>query len=412
MDSPARPAPERALSLDAYRGFVMLLMAGEVLRFHAMAGNFPDSGFWNFLSHHQDHAPWRGCTLHDLIQPSFSFLVGCALPWSIANRQARGQGPAGMWIHTAWRALALIFLGVFLRSTHSKFTNFTFEDTLSQIGLGYVFLWTLAWKSWRIQLASLLVILVGYWAWFASYPLPATGFDPATVGAKPDWNHLMEGFAAHWNLNTHPAHHFDHWFLNLFPRQKPWLFNGGGYVTLSFIPTLATMILGLLAGQWLRRKDLPDLTRIGFLALAGLVTLGLGTVLDLTGLCPSVKRIWTPAWVLVSGGWCALLLAGFHFIADVRQWHRPMLPLVVVGMNSIFTYVIAHLWDGFFKANTTNHLNTLLLAWRGPAILEEGDNAWKILFGLYSPVAEGFVVLFLIWLCCFWLWRRRIFLRI
>jgi predicted acyltransferase len=412
MDSPARPAPERALSLDAYRGFVMLLMAGEVLRFHAMAENFPANGFWNFLSHHQEHAPWRGCTLHDLIQPSFSFLVGCALPWSIANRQARGQGPTGMWIHTIWRALALIFLGVFLRSTHSKFTNFTFEDTLSQIGLGYLFLWALAWKSWRIQLASLLLILLGYWAWFAFSPLPPADFDAASVGAKPNWPHLMDGFAAHWNLNTHPAHHFDLWFLNLFPRQKPWLFNGGGYVTLSFIPTLATMILGLLAGQWLRRKDLPHLTRIGTLVIAGLASLGFGTLLDLTGICPSVKRIWTPAWVLVSGGWCALLLAGFHFIADVRQWHRPMLPLVVVGMNSIFTYVIAHLWEGFFKANTTNHLNTLLLAWRGPAIFDPGENAWKILFGLHAPVAEGFVVLALIWLCCFWLWRRRIFLRI
>ncbi len=390
----------------------MLLMAGEVLRFHAMAERFPGNGFWSFLAHHQEHAPWRGCTLHDLIQPSFSFLVGCALPWSIANRQARGQDSSGMWIHTLWRALALILLGIFLRSTHSKFTNFTFEDTLSQIGLGYVFLWALAWKSWRIQLASLLVLLFGYWAWFAFHPLPDAAFDPATVGVKPDWPHLMQGFAAHWNLNTHPAHHFDHWFLNLFPRQKPWLFNGGGYVTLSFIPTLATMILGLLAGQWLRRKDLPNLTRIGALTIAGLTSLGLGTLLDLTGVCPSVKRIWTPAWVLVSGGWCALLLAGFHLIADVRQWHRPMLPLVVVGMNSIFTYVIAHLWEGFFKANTTNHLNTLLLAWRGPGIFAEGEDAWQILFGLHAPVAEGFVVLSLVWLCCLWLWRRRIFLRI
>ena len=141
----ATPAPPTRMgSLDAYRGFVMLLMAGEVLSFHKTSQNLPDSGFWSFLAHHQSHAPWQGCTLHDLIQPSFSFLVGCALPWSVANRRTGGQSYGAMFLHTLWRAFALIALGVILRSTGSTLTNFTFEDTLSQIGLGYTFLWLLA----------------------------------------------------------------------------------------------------------------------------------------------------------------------------------------------------------------------------------------------------------------------------
>jgi len=411
MDSTQVPAPQRAASLDAYRGWVMLLMAGEVLGLHAVARNLPDSAFWGFLAHQQDHVSWRGCTLHDLIQPSFSFLVGCALPWSIANRRARGQGPAGMGLHTLWRAFLLIALGIFLRSTGSRFTNFTFEDTLSQIGLGYVFLWFLAWRSIRVQTLALATILIGYWALFALYPLPPAGFDTTTVGVPRDWADWMTGFAAHWNKNTNPAHAFDVWFLNLFPRIKPWLFNGGGYMTLSFIPTLGTMILGLLAGQWLRRTDLSSVRRISGLVTAGLTGLALGTVLDLTGICPSVKRIWTPSWVLFSGGWCALFLAAFHAVADLRVVRLPVFPLMVVGMNSIFTYIIAHLWEGFFKFNTTNHLNTLLLATHGPDAVNAGG-FWKHAFGPYAPLAEGFTVLFLIWLCCAWLWRRKIFLRL
>jgi heparan-alpha-glucosaminide N-acetyltransferase len=406
------PVPKRLGSLDAYRGFVMLLMAGEVLHFGKVSANLPDSGFWQLLAHHQDHVEWRGCVLHDLIQPSFSFLVGCALPWSVANRRERGQTQGGMFFHTLWRAFALVALGIILRSTGSRLTNFTFEDTLTQIGLGYTFLWLLAWRGLTTQLVALFSLLVGYWAWFAFSALPPAGFDPSSVGVPKDWPHQLTGFAAHWNKNTNPAHYFEVWFLNLFPRSQPFRFNGGGYLTLSFIPTLATMVLGLLAGQWLRRADLTALERIRGLVLAGLTGLALGTTLDLTGICPSVKRIWTPAWVLFSGGWCALFLAAFHALVDVQGWRRLAFPLVVVGMNSIFTYVIAHLWDGFFSSNLTKHLNTLVVWLAGPDALKPDASFWTLTFGPYAPLANGAAVLGLIWLCCLWLWRRQVFIRI
>src|SRR5213079_1997443 len=120
----------RLASLDAYRGFVMFLMMAEVLRLCRVAAALPESGFWKFLCHHQSHVEWYGCSLHDLIQPSFSFLVGVALPFSIASRIARGQSKLHMMLHAFWRALLLICLGFFLRSTNASQTNFTFEDTL------------------------------------------------------------------------------------------------------------------------------------------------------------------------------------------------------------------------------------------------------------------------------------------
>ena len=150
----------------------MFLMMAEVLNLRDVARNVPGSKLWELLHHHQSHVEWVGCSLHDLIQPSFSFLVGVALPFSMAGRLARGQSKARMTAHALWRSLILVALGIFLRSRTGSQTNFTFEDTLSQIGLGYTFLFVLAFFSARVQWIALGVILIGYWAAFALYPAP------------------------------------------------------------------------------------------------------------------------------------------------------------------------------------------------------------------------------------------------
>ena len=159
--------PDRLVSIDAYRGLVMFLMMAEVLEFGHIARVHPESGFWQFLAHHQSHVEWVGCSLHDLIQPSFSFLVGVVLPFSLASRLARGQSRARMAFHALWRAFLLILLGVFLRSIGHHQTYWTFEDTLSQIGLGYGVLFVLGLRPFREQWIALAVIIVGYWAAFA-----------------------------------------------------------------------------------------------------------------------------------------------------------------------------------------------------------------------------------------------------
>ena len=107
------PTTPRVASIDVYRGFVMLLMMGEVLSFERVSKALPESGFWQFLAWHQSHVEWVGCSLHDLIQPSFSFLVGVALPYSIAGRVDRGASKGNMLFHAFKRALILIFLGIF-----------------------------------------------------------------------------------------------------------------------------------------------------------------------------------------------------------------------------------------------------------------------------------------------------------
>ena len=136
---PALPTV-RNVAVDAYRGLVMLLMMGEVLQFAKVSAYYNHSIFWKILGWNQTHTEWSGCSLHDMIQPSFSFLVGVALPYSIRSRQRKGAQFSKMLLHTIWRSVVLIALGILLRSLHSSQTNFTFEDTLTQIGLGYTFL--------------------------------------------------------------------------------------------------------------------------------------------------------------------------------------------------------------------------------------------------------------------------------
>lgn len=385
--------PQRLSSLDAYRGFVMSLMMAEVLRFHAVYAAMPDSPFWKFLTYHQSHVEWVGCSLHDLIQPSFSFIVGVALPFSIMARRAKGQSNSAMARHAFLRALILVLLGVFLRSNGRSQTYWTFEDTLSQIGLGYGFLFLLGFRSARAQWTAFAAILIGYWTLFAVFPLPGPDFDWASIGNPKQ---TLQGFAAHWNINTNPAWKFDTWLLNLFPREKPFTANGGGYSTLSFIPTLATMILGLIAGGVLNSQRSPK-QKVLWLAGAGLAGLLAGWLMGWLGICPVVKRIWTPSWVLFSGGWCLLLLAAFYVIIDISGIKAWSFPWRVIGMNSIAAYCIAETLRNWTMGTLKTHL---------------GQDFFKLFGNAYEPLFLGACVLLLWWLVLFWMYRRRIFLRI
>jgi predicted acyltransferase len=396
MNTLPNSSVSRLSSADAYRGFVMLLMMGEVLNFSQVAQNLPTSAFWSFLSFHQSHVEWVGCSLHDLIQPSFSFLVGIALPYSLANRLSKGSSFRSLLFHAIWRSFILIFLGIFLRSQYSKMTYFTFEDTLTQIGLGYTFLFLLGFRSPKVQLIALIALLLGYFLAFALYPLPSSSFDYASVGVAPDWGHLLQGFEAHWNKNSNLAWRFDVWFLNLFPREQPFTYNGGGYATLSFIPTLATMILGLLAGNLLKSNYLPK-DKLKRLVLMGLGTLLAGILLDVLGICPNVKRIWTPTWVLFSGGCCFLLLSFFYFVMEIWEKKSWSFPLLVLGTNSIAAYMIADTMVGYIRKTLFIHL---------------GDSFHTRLGEAYAPLVVGIVILGIEWLILYWLYRKKIFIKI
>ncbi len=387
------PPPTRLDGVDAYRGLVMLLILFELLKF-ATVGKDSGNAFMSFLGFHQTHVEWVGCSLHDLIQPSFSFLVGVSLPFSLAARRAKGHGTAGLAVHAFWRAFLLVMIGIVLSSFGEPIPDVVFTNTLAQIGLGYGFLFLLALRPVRDQWVAVGALLVGYWALFALWPVA----DGPGAGVKPEWfeQHGLAGFAAHWNKNANPAAAFDVWLLNLFPRQSEFVFNRGGYATLSLIPTLATMILGLIAGGVLK-SERGGWAKVGWLAAAGVVGLGAGWLLGWLGVCPVVKRIWTPSWVLFSGGWCFLLLAGFYAVNDVIGWRRWAFPLVVVGTNSIAAYCMS---------------NSPLKSEAGKLVKRHFGRFFETVGPPYETLVTGAATVLVLWLILLWMYRRKVFIKV
>lgn len=411
----------RSVALDAMRGLTMLLMAsaglriGEVVRANPSLLDVPVGNTipwfywryyfgwlgkltptWGFLKYHTDHVMWAGCSFWDLIQPSFMFLVGVAVPYSIASRLAKGQSKLRMFLHAAWRSVLLVALGVFLASNGRPRTNFLFTNVLAQIGLGYFFLFCLGWTKPVWQAVAAYGILFLYWLAFALYPAPPAGFDFATVGLPGHFSYHPSGFGAHWDVNTNLASAFDRWFLNLFPRSDKFVGEAGGYATLNFIPSLATMIFGLMTGTLLRSKAGAGKKLLVLLAGAA-VGLGLGWVLDWSGICPSVKRIWTPSFALFSTGWVLVGLAFFYLVVDVIRFKAWTYPLLVIGANSILFYMMFQLWWGFFKKTTDTHLGWWLYGWLNRAFI---------------PMLQASIMLLSMWLIAWWMYRRKVFVRI
>lgn len=387
--------PERLVSLDAYRGAIMVMMASGGLGMARVAEEHPDSAIWQAIAHHVEHASWAGFTLWDVIQPAFMFMVGVALAFSVANRRARGQNFGRMFFHALWRAVALVLLAVFLSSAWSRQTEWSFANVLAQIGLGYPILFLLAFAKPRTQWLAAFGILFAYWLAFALHPLPPVDFDWASVGVPADWPHLT-GFAAHWEKNANVAAAFDRWFLNLFPREEPFVFNRGGYATLNFVPSIATMVFGLLAGGLLRR-DRPLAHKLARLVLFGVLGVIIGTVIAWAGLCPIVKRIWTPSWTITSAGVVMLLLAGFVAIIEGLRWKRWAFPFVVVGLNPITLYCLWQLGGSFIRDNLRRHL---------------GQDIFEIFGPTYTQTLQRASALLILWLVLLWMYRRKIFIRL
>ncbi|MEM8946306.1 MAG: DUF5009 domain-containing protein [Planctomycetota bacterium] len=386
---------ERLESLDAYRGLVMLLLAFSAVNWdwmYAIEAAYPDSTLLKQLLRHFDHVDWEGIVLWDMIQSSFMFMVGVSLAYSYGSRQRRGHDFNKMFGHAAQRALLLVLLGIFLRSLGRESTYWTLEDVVSQIGLGYVGLFLLWNRPWRLQLGCALGLLLAYWLLFACWPLPESTYDYAAVDGKV----YYDGFFAHWNKNAHPGHYFDQWFLNLFPREEPFVANNGGYNTLNFVPSLSTMIFGLMAGEQLRIGK-SGATNLKILTFSGIVVVAAGWSLHFVGACPIVKKVWTPSFGLVSTGYCLLTLALLYAVIDLLKWRSWSWPAGIVGRNSIAMYCMIYLIAPWILATLQRHF---------------GESLFRAIGDQFQPLLENLAVGVCLWLICYWMHRREIFLRI
>jgi heparan-alpha-glucosaminide N-acetyltransferase len=459
--APTKPRPGRLASLDAFRGFIMIMLAAGgfgIARFASLPEDAPvwkqcDFEWWQWLQFHFEHPEWKSISgditvsFWDLIQPAFMFMVGVAMPFSYAKRERKGQKGLGRFVHAFVRAVVLVLLGVFLYSLGKERTNWIFTNVLAQIGLGYFFVYLLLGRRFGTHLCALAIILLGYFFFFYAN-VPPAGFDYAAVNAKADRDEIFDGQFAAWSKNANAASDFDLWLLNelrtpaaklaepndvdgdadnddadeqtegepvaevpvevsvmrrwFFANSEPFKFNGGGYTTLNFVPSIGTMLLGLMCGQLLmsRRNKWANLA---ILLAAGAICLVDGVLMDWF-MCPIVKRIWTPSWTMFSGGWVIWMLAAFYFVFDILPLKKLAFPLVVVGMNSIVMYMMGQLIRSWVTDNIVKtHFTGVLESMFGAEALADD------MFGRLIYPTAAFVVF---WLIAFWMYRKRLFVRI
>jgi predicted acyltransferase len=393
----AENASKRLHSLDAYRGLVMLAMASAGLRLPEVVKRLPADApyrsIWEAAAAQFDHTTWRGCTFWDLIQPSFLFIVGAAMPFSDARRREQGQDWGGRLFHALGRSAILILLAIFLGSHGKAQTDFSFVNVLAQIGLGYTFVFLVLDRPWVQQLGVALAILDGHLGRLRH-------LSPARSPARPERarHHLGRRDVLGVRRPLEQEHQRRGRLRPLVPESVPPALERtlrvqpGGYATLNFVPSIATMIFGVLAGQWLRERRTGG-RRSWASRSPGPPAWRWGVVMD-AYLCPVVKRIWTPSWVFFSTGWTCGLLALFYGVIDVRGYRSWAFPLVVVGANSIAIYVMAQCLKPYTAATLKTHL--------GPHIFD----------GTYGPMIQSASVLLVFWLICFWMYRNKIFVKI
>ena len=388
----------RLVSLDVYRGIALaaLLLASVNSDWYlAVSGGLPHSGLAQFIGFQAAPSAWAGATISDLLQPAFLFIAGVALTYSCNRRVLFGQHYRALFLHVVGRSTLLVFLGIFLESTGSAQTQWTFTHPLTQIGLGYPVVFLVWDRGWKVQGIVATAILAFTWLRFAVAPLPGADFD-WSIAEGEGWKEPLTGFAAHWNKNANPAHAFDVSFLNRFPRTEPFLADPGGYATLNFIPSLVVMIFGLMAGDFVRTCG-RSWEVVKLLAIAGSAGLLLGICLDAAGWCPLVKRIWTPSFVLYSTGWSLMALAGLYAVVDLLMLRRAALPFIVLGMNSLTVYLLIQLLGDWLNQTLQTHFGEDYAAFAGEAL---------------QPLWENLVVGLAVWLIAWLLYRKRLFFRI
>lgn len=357
----------RLYSLDFFRGLTMFLLIAEftALFNHLTAPALEGSWvYWLGMQFH--HHPWAGLRFWDLIQPFFMFIVGVAMPFSIGKRLARGDSQASIRQHVFRRALLLLLLGWGLYCIGPGRIVFRFQNVLAQLAFTYLLAYLLMRRPASFQLLFSLGLILLTEILYRSFAVP--GYDHAFVPNENfgTWLDLQYGGA---DLNGH-------------------------WVAFNAVPTAAHTIWGVLAGQLLMSSRSQQ-QKLRYLLVAGLAALAAGYAIS--PFTPIIKRICTSSFILVSGGYTLLALALCYWIIDVKKWRKGVAFFAIVGMNPLFIYLFAHLGGADFLRQIVQPFSTSLLGWTG---------------ALPTAIITSLVVLFLLWYLCYWLYEKRIFIRI
>jgi predicted acyltransferase len=354
------------MAIDALRGFDMFWILGADLIIRSLS-KISSTPFTRLLARQMDHCEWAGFHFYDLIFPLFVFIVGISLVFSV-TRQRKRQGRPATLRRIVARSAILFLLGIFyMGGVASGFQNVYLAGVLHRIAVAYFFAaFMFCFFSTRGLVAICISLLVGYWVLMRFVPLPETGLSPDL------------SIPGH-NL----AHYLDERFL---PGRK---FEG---TLLSTMAAVANCLLGVFAGLLLRNNLITPPKKVLWLARGGILSLIAGFVWSMD--FPIIKLLWTSSYVLVSCGIGALLMALFYQVIEIWRFQAWARPFVWIGMNAITVYIVA------------NIVNFQKLALR----FVGGDirNA----LGVYADLAQATVGTLLAVLFVYFLYRRRVFLRL
>lgn len=308
----------RLLSLDALRGFDMLWIIGAESLVKGLR-KISGSGPIEFVADQLEHVAWQGFHFEDLIFALFIFIVGISLVFSLTR--ALQQSPRGAAVkRIVRRAVVLYLLGIFYYGGFSTpFHDIRLVGVLQRIALCYFFAALLfCYLKPESLIAVCAGLLIGYWALMTFVPVPGIGSG---------------NFAERKNL----ANYIDKQYLPL----RKWDGDHDPEGLLSTLPAIATCLLGVFAGLWLRKQNVSAQRKVLYLAGAGVAGVMLGWLWGLQ--FPVIKKLWTSSFVLVAGGYSALLLALFYQVVEIWKWQKWTQPLVWIGVNPITIYMAVNL---------------------------------------------------------------------
>lgn len=337
----------------------MLLLISHGFGIHEA---FKNNASYTWLADQFEHAAWAGCTLWDLIQPAFTFIVGVAIPLSTARRMAQGATSGELFKHVLWRAGFLIVLSNVLSNWNTtQGLKFQLINVLCQIALGYVVCFAIMQLSFRMQAVAALSMMVLHHALFFLFPGADGVFSQAgNVGAVLDAKLLGYNYS-------------------------------GYYTTLNFLGNSITILFGVWTGMLLNHyRSHAERLKVLLGCAAGSFALGLLLAMWI----PMVKRLWLGSFTFFSAGWVLLAFAACYWLIECKGWRKGTFPAVVVGMNCIFIYSFSQVLRGWLARGV-------------------GNFTGKFEFlGDFGAIPLNLVVMAIMWYFCYWLYQRKIFFKI
>ncbi|HEY5885841.1 MAG TPA: DUF5009 domain-containing protein [Pyrinomonadaceae bacterium] len=367
---------DRLISLDVFRG---ITIAGMVL--------VNNPGSWSTIYWPLAHAEWHGWTPTDLVFPFFLFIVGVAIPIALSKRLDAGGGRRDLYFKIARRTVIIFALGIFLAGfPYFNLSTIRIPGVLQRIAVCYLFA-SIIFLNTKVRAQIIIVVALTVLYWLLMTKLHVPGFANGDLS--------KEGSLASFIDRTIFGPHI--W------RQGK-VYDPEGL--LSTIPAIATTLIGVLAGEWLRSARSAHEKAPGLFA-AGVVCMVIGWTWN--PFFPINKSLWTSSYVFFSGGLGLLFLALCYWSIDIKKITWWTKPFVVFGVNALVLFVASGVMArllGLIKVTASDGSQISLQSW----IYTTAFLSW---LPPYRASLAYAIVFILVWLGLMWvLYRRRIFIKV